>query len=429
MPERYSGEKTGQRPGRKEQSNNNSERYQMKKQLLGTTALVAAGLFAMADVSPAQAQQKVEPVKITVNGYMGQFFTIIGQDDVGSTSSGRSGKFSTFDNHSDQEIHFNGRTTLDNGITIGLRIEFEGMSATDVVDESYMFIESKFGRIEAGQINNVHYRMAYKAPDVFTRGWVNEGNVSNVLFNPVPRSSFNSDSMLGTTVSRFRDNDSDKINYYTPRFEGFQFGVSYMPDSSQDTASPVPTSSAYTRGWAVAGNFVRTFGQFDIAAYAGYMTWQGPQTSATASAPDPDQYSLGLQLGYAGFRVGGSYGKLKDGRLGGAGTDGASAAGTLGTLSEGDAWDIGASYTFGPASVSLTYMDGNNESASCSLSTQVCSSSTIKDKFTMLSLAGKYVLGPGISLEAALFTAKIKPGDSTPENSATGFIGGVLIIF
>jgi len=281
----------------------------------------------------------------------------------------------------------------------------------------------------------VHYRMAVKAPDVFSRGWGNDGNISNVMANPVAaRSAFNTESLLGATVSRFRDNDSDKINYYTPRFEGFQFGASYIPDSSQDTAAPTTTSSAYTRGWSVAGNFVRAFGAFDIAAYAGYMTWQGPQTSPTASAPDPDQYSLGLQLGFAGFRVGGSYGKLKDGRTTLGSVAAASAAGTGPLLSEGRAWDLGASYTTGPASVSLTYLDGNNESAACSAATQTCGA-RIKDEFTVLSLAGKYVIGPGISLESALFTAKIKSGNSgvvsigLPDNKATGFVGGVLVIF
>ena len=412
----------------------------MKKQLLGTTALVAAGLFVLADAGPASAQQKVEPIKVSVGGYVGAFVSYVDQDDVaadaGAVAAGRSREHADLDTHTDQEIHFNGRTTLANGITIGFRIELEGNTEGDQIDESYLFLESKFGRLELGQVNNVHYRMAYKAPDVFTRGWVNEGNFTNVMTNPT--GSPNGDSTINTTVSRFRDNDSDKINYFTPRFAGFQLGASYIPDSSQDTAAPTTASSAYTRGWAVAANFVRTFGQFDVAAYAGYMTWQGPQTSPTATAPDPDHYSVGLQLGFAGFRVGGSYGKIKDGRAGAAGTAGASNAGTGGnpvpatnTLTDGDAWDVGVSYTFGPASISLTYMDATNDDSVCSNATQVCGSSG-DDQFSMVSLAGKYVLGPGISWDTAIFWAEFEgntAGTSLDNNEAIGIVTGFVLVF
>ena len=170
----------------------------MKKQLLGTTALVAAGLFVLADAGPASAQQKVEPIKVSVGGYVGAFVSIVDQDDVGNTAAGRDGELALIDTHTDQEIHFNGRTTLANGITIGFRIELEGNTEGDQIDESYLFLESKFGRLELGQVNNVHYRMAYKAPDVFTRGWVNEGNFTNVMVNPT--GSPNGDSTINTTV-------------------------------------------------------------------------------------------------------------------------------------------------------------------------------------------------------------------------------------
>lgn len=396
----------------------------MKKQLLGTTALVAAGLFVLADAGPASAQQKVEPIKVSVGGYVGAFVSVVDQDDVGNTAAGRSGDLSVFDTHTDQEIHFNGRTTLANGITVGFRIELEGNTEGDQIDESYLFLESSFGRVEIGQVNNVHYRMAYKAPDVFTRGWVNEGNFTNVMVNPT--GSPNGDSTINTTVSRFRDNDSDKINIYTPRFAGFQIGASYVPDSSQDTANATSISAAYSRGWAVAGNYVQTFGEFSVAAYAGYFQWQGPQTAPGVSAPDPDTWSVGLQLGYAGFRVGGSYGQISDGRTGGAGTAGASAAGTGGNITDGSAWDVGISYTFGPASVSLTYMQGENDDS------PVGGPALGDDEFSIVSLAAKYVLGPGISWDTALFWAEFEgntAGTDADDNEAVGIVTGIVLVF
>jgi outer membrane protein OmpU len=407
----------------------------MKKHLLGTTALVAAGLFGLVDT--AAAQTKVQPIQVSVGGYWAEYVSYTSQDDVGPKTTGGSGKLTKFDEFSDKEIHFNGRTTLDNGLTIGFRAELEANTESDQIDESYMFIEGRFGRLELGSINNVQYRMGYNAPEAQTRPWSNEGNIFNVLFNPTGSPAF--DSMLGTSRSRFRDNDSEKVNYYTPRFEGFQLGVSYIPNSSQDTnGTPENLSTAYSRGWAVGANFVRTFGAFDVAASAGYMRWNGPQLTATTSAPDPDQWNVGLQLGYAGFKVGGSYGKLKDGRTGAAGSAGsaanASAAGTGLFKSEGKAYDAGIMYTFGPAAVSLNYIRGDNDDNA------VGSAADDKDKFSMLSLAGKYTLGPGVSLEATLFHAKLDGNGSTggtttagtaanTDNKATGGIVGVVLVF
>ncbi len=291
-----------------------------------------------------------------------------------------------------------------------------------------MFVEGRFGRFELGAINNVQYRMGYNAPEAQTRPWSNEGNIFNVLANPTGSPAF--DSTFGTTRSRFHDNDSEKINYYTPRFAGFQFGASYIPNSSQDrNGAPEAISTAYSQGYAFGANFVRTFGAFDIAASAGYMAWQGPQTSTTTSAPDPDQWNVGLQLGFAGFKVGGSYGEIKDGRQGAAGTTGAvSTAGTVLSKQEGRAFDVGVMYTFGPAAVSLNYINGENDDCPVT-SVATCAGD---DEFTMLSLSGKYTLGPGVSLEANIWTAKVEgnnPTVSTDENEGTGGIVGIVLVF
>jgi len=396
----------------------------MTRYLLGTTALVSVGVIAAA--STAVAQTKVQPIQVSVGGYWGEFVSYTSQDDRGGAAFNQ--KLTEFDQWSDKEIHFNGRTTLDNGLTIGFRLELEGNTdSTDQIDETYMFMEGRFGRLELGSLNNVQYRMGYNAPEAQTRPWSNEGNIFNVLANNTGSPVF--DSMLGTTRSRFFDNDSEKINYYTPRFEGFQLGVSYIPNSAQDrNGGPDPISTAYSRGWAAAVNFVRTFGAFDIAASAGYMQWQKADVAA-GSNDDPSQYNFGLQVGYAGFKVGGSYGKIKDGRGGASGTNtAASTAGTAVTGIDGRAWDAGVMYTFGPAAVSLNYIDGRNDDGNV-----VTGVGGGDDKFTMLSLAGKYTLGPGVSLEANVWTAKLESngtgGLPNSDNKGTGGVVGVVLVF
>ena len=354
----------------------------MKKHLLATTALVAAGMFAMADSALAQA--KVEPVRVSVGGYFAAQFGYVDQDADAVR----------FDVQDDAEIHFNGRTTLDNGMTVGFRIELEGSSErganADQIDESYVFTEGAFGRIEIGSLNNVHYRMAYKAPDVYTRGWFNEGNALDWMRSDLTSSG--SDTNLQTTVSRLGDNDAEKINYYTPRIAGFQIGASYVPDQEQDVRGIAAKDARYQGGYAVGANFVRNFGTFDIAASAGYFAWgDGPSGIDT-----PETWSVGLQVGFGGFRVGGSYGTSD------------------GTAVDSDAFDVGVSYTFGPAAVSATYFDGSND---LGVGTE--------ETFSGIDLAGKYTMGPGVSLEGVVFWQETENA-SAFTNEAVGVVGALV---
>ncbi len=389
----------------------------MKKQLLGTTALVAASMLAWSGDASAQ---KVQPVQVSIGGYFGQWLGYVDQDGRGGAST--TGDPAKFDTRYDQEIHFNGRTTLDNGITVGFRVELEGATSGDQIDETYAFVESRFGRLEVGSLNSVNYKMHYTAPDVFTRGFVQEGQVFDWLVQTT--GSPVSDSMFGNTVSRMWDNDSEKINYYTPRIAGFQVGFSYTPEARQDSNAVIQQSVGYQSGWSAAGNFVRTFGAFDIAASLGYQTWSVPDGN---SAPDPKQYNAGLVVGFAGFKLGGSYGKMEDARQATSGTNAAAATGPGITNNEGQAWNVGGSYTFGPASVSLTYMSTKNDDSFAGSTT-----AQGDDKFTVVSLAGKYLIGPGVSIEAALFTSKQRGNNPTTDlddNKATGFITGMLLVF
>jgi outer membrane protein OmpU len=388
----------------------------VRKRLLATTALTFLGFGA----TTALAQTPVKPVEVSIGGFFSQFLSYIDQDNVGS-SAGTAGKPARFDVSYDSEIHFNGRITLANGIVAGFRVELEANTDSDQIDESFLFVETRFGRIEAGSINNAAYKMHYEAPEVFSRGWLtDDGNLTNNVINPTTSSSL--DSTLIGTQNRFFDNDSEKITYYIPRIAGFQVGVSYIPDSSQDRNVPVQQSAAYTRGVAVGANFVRTFSGFDVAASLGYLTWQGP-----TGAPDPDAYQAGLRLSYAGFTIGGSYARIIGGRSGSSGTNSAaSTAGTGANRVEGRAWNLGGMYTFGPASVSLTYANGRNDSS------PAAGPSFGDDKFSGLSLAGKYLIGPGVSLEGLVFRSEfdgngsVGPPDS---NTATGALVGLLMVF
>ena len=120
----------------------------MKKILLGSTAIVAAGMIASAPSAIA-----AEKMKLSVGGYMEQWVGFTSQDD------GVAQDYSGFSTVSDGEIHFKGKTKLDNGISIGVNVQLEAQQGGDQIDEQYMTVSGGFGQIIIGDENSAMYKM------------------------------------------------------------------------------------------------------------------------------------------------------------------------------------------------------------------------------------------------------------------------------
>ena len=101
----------------------------MKKVLLGTSALLGAGLVA----GPACA---ADGIKLSVGGYFRTAYMVNFDDD----DEGEPGNETNTDGFfSDSEIYFRGSTTLDNGLEVGARVELEGETDSDQIDEAWVF--------------------------------------------------------------------------------------------------------------------------------------------------------------------------------------------------------------------------------------------------------------------------------------------------
>ena len=168
----------------------------MKKILLGSTALVAAGMIASA---PASAK-----MKLSVGGYMEQWVGYVSQDDVGAAD------YSGVDVKSDSEVHFKGMTKLDNGMSVGVNMQLEGNGGGDTIDESYLIVKGGFGEINLGSENSAMYKMHYGAKDMgigFNSGdqsaWVNTGG-------SISQSGHYRQPMGSTNVEPNGMNDSEK---------------------------------------------------------------------------------------------------------------------------------------------------------------------------------------------------------------------------
>lgn len=368
----------------------------MKRTLLATTALAAVGAVAVAQ--PAVAAEKIQ---IAVGGYMEQWFGYVDQDFPGTGG----GAEESFDQKSDSEIYFTGKTKLDNGITFGLEVQMEANTSGDQIDESFAFIEGSFGRVLIGSENSASYLMHYGLPSAGLG--TTSGDQSQWFTSTTGVGNYT----WWNQVSRGPDNDSQKVTYFTPRIEGFQAGVSYTPEFRQDDQSEVPGSAgAYRNGLSVGLNFMRKFGDFDVRVSGGYYQAESP----TDGAPDFQLMHAGATLGFAGFTISGI-------AADGEGTSSASPT-AGGARIDGRIYGLGAGYTQGPASISLTWMGGDAEGTP---------GNGVEDEVDMYELGMGYVLGPGVSARGSVYYVD-QVGEAAgngDDNEGWAAIGGIRLDF
>jgi predicted porin len=370
----------------------------MKKILLGTTAIVAAGMIA------APSADAAEKLKVSVGGYMEQWFGYVSQDDDGT------GDYSGFDVKSDAEIHFKGMTTLDNGISVGINVQLEANSnSSDQIDESYMIVKGNFGEVNLGSENSAMYKMNY-GPSDYGIG-INSGDQSSWAAKPASvTGSFFRSPFGSTNIEPARTNDSEKLTYYTPRIEGFQLGVSYIPDATQDSLSQPDRDTSLTDGYAVAANFKRDFDGFNVGVSGGFG---GFTNGAAAGQDDPKAWSAGLTLGFGGFSVGAAY----------ADADGTTDA------ADSDGYNVGVAYATGPWGVSLGWFHGEVDGSTTAGVT------TGNGEHDTYALSGKYALGPGVTAAATLAHTEYDTdntdatGAALDGNEATYFVVGMKLSF
>lgn len=365
----------------------------MKKVLYGTTALVAAGVLG---TGSAEAQ-----IQLGLGGYMNTFFSVASIDE----SAGNPADYNATGLWSDGEVHFKGSYKHDNGITFGAEVQLEMFSGGDQIDEKFMFISGDFGRLVAGSENSAAYIMHYAAPSVglpINSGWV------TVFIPPTASHGGLFRSPGGSTYLDF-GNDENVITYYTPRFSGFQLGVTYAPTingSGDGKNFPVEadTETEYHNGFAVGANFVEDFNGFGIAVSAGYRYASVSDVADSNGADDYQAISFGGNVSFSGFTVGGSYANELDGKTDLANT----------TSSEGDSWDVGVSYSTGPWAFGVTYLNGSTEGS-------IATSG--EDELQAVQAGLSYAVGPGITARAGVMWAEWDPEAGDEQSGIAGAVG------
>jgi len=374
----------------------------MKRSILGTTALVAVGALG---TNGAAAK-----IELGISGYLNTFFSVASVD-VGANDTRDFNPTGLF---SDGEVHFEGEYTADNGIVFGARVELEMFgnfnSGGDTIDEKFIYLHASFGEFYAGSMSSAAYQMHYAAPYAglpINSGWV-------TVF--IPKNPDSSTAFEHPAVSTYIDfgGSDNMMSYYTPRFYGFQLGLTYAPSlvgngDGKNFPVEADTETEYSNGFAVGLNYVEDFNGFGVAVAGGWRYAQASDFISDAGFDDYQAVSVGAQFSYAGFTLGGSYANEYDGMVTGDGVDFVS--------TEGQSWDVGMTYSLGPWAFGVTYFHGVTDD-----------DVTNPGDDTMQAIQGgvSYAMGPGINLRGGVMWADWDTETGFENKGVAGAVGITL---
>lgn len=415
----------------------------MKKALCATTALVAAGLAA----GQASADGGI---KLGLSGYYrGSAGILIGGDQTpvlvhgtkfgkATTHTGGLGDFGRTSGGFRQEvrINFKGETTLDNGITVSVLVGLNPNGAANTsgrLNRAYADFSGKYGDVRFGQgspTDAVSQTCVYDPGNVTANFGVNSANQD--FTNAGLGAAGGAGHTVGVATFETADatcvtftGKGTAINYYSPSFGGFTFGVSYTPEGSVTNESGSQGFGAGTDlknkkaenilaagadyNHDFGGGWTLLVGGGGEWAFSGHTGGGAPLTSGK-----PSTYLLGFQVGIpGGFTVGasGQYNVNYANNSSFAATD----AGSGGA----DGWvgAIGGSYTIDAVSIGLEGIYGRYSVFNSGFTgAGACPAGNCQghDSIWGVSLNGAYALGPGINLEAQVAYSKYNPDVGTP---------------
>jgi predicted porin len=389
-------------------------RKKMRKILLGTTAVVGAallstGAFAQGAPAPSPSLAGAGGLTVRLGGYF-EFSGAMIQDnnDYASTRNTR-GSISTararsrYDFRNDLELHvfIDGRAA--NGMTYGAVFEFQMDNAvTGAADGSTVSMDEAYGFIAFPNLGRIYFgaedsaasllQVRHPAAGVLTADGVwDEFIVQQGLYGSSPY-----------LTSGINDgNDATKIGYLSPQFFGFDFGISYAPNSFEGERTEVPGGGNSQRDrtgleneLSVGLRYRGTFGPVGVQAGFGAMRADAARQNANGTPIANRQqtvtaYTVGARVDAYGFAFGGEYtwGQY----------NGPSVGRTALNRGLDDSWHyvLGATYTLGPVVFGALFGQAQQDNG-----TNAGGVPLPDRKHTIWGLGVVYTMAPGLQLFA-----------------------------
>ena len=238
----------------------------MGKFLMATSALAFAGALA---AGPAAA---ADQMSLGLGGYMEQWFGYANRDDDGAAGG--------WDTQSDSEVHFQGSLDSDMGLRYTVHVELEGNQNADraaEIDESFVRVSGAFGQLEFGARDHAMVRMHYGISDVGI------GLTSGDTQKWIPGAYLETAGHGGTAGG----GDSVKLNYISPRVSGLQVGLSYAPDSSNESGVAGAPEGNDQASWGIAVNFEQPVAEGTFRLSVGHRSQSTADSATTVSDGRP----------------------------------------------------------------------------------------------------------------------------------------------
>jgi hypothetical protein len=341
----------------------------MKKVLLGTSALLGVGLLA----GTAAAS---DGVKLSLGGFMRSYYGMTFDDD----GQGDSGHDHNLDGvGTDGEVYFLGSVTLDNGITVGTRIELEAENDDDQIDAAYVYFKGGFGDIRIGSLDGAASAMYMLPPGSSANFGPYSPNTIGSLASP----GFFDPSAVGK---------AQKVVYYSPTWSGFNFGLSYTPEGNFEDYNDGAAGTFHPeRGAGDVNHEVQAGVHYDFEgdgwglALGGAVTYSGDIEEHGDS--DRTAYNVGVNVNFGGLTIGTAFTYHDRDRFADSDNENSADLWVVGAgLSYNvDAWTVGAGWA---------HLETDDDANA------VGDQDATVDR---VGVTGQYDMGPGIALDAGIF--------------------------
>ena len=254
----------------------------MRKLLLSTTALIAAGAISAANAD------------VSISGD----YTFSYQDyDTGLTVDKLSGD--RFQNTGHIVTKFSNKT--DSGLDIGLTtvLHFDGNQNADddqnIMDEHALYISGGFGKLQLGSDDGIGDQLTRSASDLIGKDALNSGET--LSFHTATAANF-----AGNSGGNLRDDNADlpgddiddeaNITYTLPKMGGLTAGVSYRDGGTGADQNDDKTE--------IAAKYEFTSGDVSGSLHYGTLTFD---QSGTTTTFDRDASSIGIDVSMGPIRA------------------------------------------------------------------------------------------------------------------------------
>lgn len=350
-----------------------------RKPLLPVLAAVVSSTVLFGNTGHA-----AEQIRLKVGGKMEQYFFWVDTDQLPGEDLNPTGSLS------DVEVYFTGKTVLNNGIEISVRMDLESERIDGrQADEQYLDVKTAFGKLRLGETEGFNHYTIHETP------WLVYED-DEIVGRAVPqRTVANVKEIM--TFEQFAGG-AFHVGYESPTIAGFSVAANYFPTTFQGQDRFIDKSVVDNNAWEVTGAWEGRVRGGKLGVAAGFFDSQ----SRTNGNDGERAWNVSAQLEMGGFTVGGTY---------------------LNSTPDDDrdltSLGIATNYEIGPWGVGASYLRVRADATP---------NAPVSDSIDQGKLEASYILVRGVKVGLTGFWVGQEPAGG-PEFNDIGLISSAILVF